>query len=164
MTASTTIRSASVADAERLTDLFHAMYTHYWGPGAPSRADIAEHISRDVLPSGCEVIIAECDERAVGLATFAVLYPGPGIGGQLTMKDLFVVGEVRGRGVGKALLSHLAKIVVERGCLRLDWTAETSNPEALDYYDRLGVQRVREKIYYRLDGEALKDWAGTAKT
>src|SRR3954469_16258664 len=131
MTASTTIRSASVADAERLTDLFHAMYTHYWGPGAPSRAAIAEHISRDVLPSGCEVIIAECDERAVGLATFAVLYPGPGIGGQLTMKDLFVRDEARGTGAGRALLQHLARLALTRGCLRLDWSAETDNSAAL---------------------------------
>jgi len=75
------------------------------------------------------------------------------------MKDLFVIAEERGGGVGKDLLSHLAKIGVARGCLRLDWTAESSNPEALAYYDRLGAARVAEKVYYRLDGDALRRWA-----
>jgi GNAT superfamily N-acetyltransferase len=164
MTGSTTIRSANAADLEALADLFHAMFVHYWDPGSPSRAELMRHIERDVLPSGCEIIIAERDGRAVGLATFAVLYPGPGLGGQLMLKDLFVIAAARGSGVGKDLLAHLAKIAVARGCLRLDWTAESDNPEALAYYDRLGATRVTEKVYYRLDGDALKDWAGAAKT
>ena len=161
MTAATTIRSATETDAEALTDLFHAMYIHYWGSGAPSRSDISRHIMRDILPSGCEIVIAERAGRAVGLATFAVLYPGPGLGGQLTMKDLFVVAEARTSGVGRDLLTHLAKTATARGCLRLDWTAESSNPEAIAYYDRLGAKRVDEKVYYRVDGELLKDWANS---
>ena len=159
MTAATTVRSATEADVETLTDLFHAMFVHYWGRETPGRSDITRHILHDVLPSGCEIVIAEREGRAMGLASFAVLYPGPGIGGQLTMKDLFVVAEARGSGVGKELLGHLAKIAVTRGCLRLDWTAESDNPEALAYYDRLGARRLVEKVYYRLDGEALKDRA-----
>jgi GNAT superfamily N-acetyltransferase len=145
MTAATTVRSATEADVEALTDLFHTMFVHYWGVGSPNRSDITRHVLRDVLPSGCEIIIAE---RA-----------GRGIGGQLTMKDLFVIAEARGSGVGKALLAYLAKIAVTRGCVRLDWTAESSNPDALAYYDRLGARRLVEKVYYRIDGDALKDWA-----
>ena len=158
MTAATTVRSATEGDIEALTDLFHAMFIHYWDGGAPCRADISRHILCDVLTSGCEIVIAERDGRAVGLASFAVLYPGPGIGGQLTMKDLFVIAETRGSGVGKALLGQLAKIAVARGCLRLDWTAETGNPQALAYYDRIGARRLVDKVYYRIDGEALKNW------
>jgi GNAT superfamily N-acetyltransferase len=159
MTATTTVRTATEADVEALGDLLHAMFVHYWDHETPSRPDIIRHLLRDVLPSGCEIVIAERDGRAVGLASFAVLYPGPGIGGQLTMKDLFVIAEARGNGVGKELLGHLARIALTRGCLRLDWTAESDNPEALAYYDRLGARRLVEKVYYRLDGEALKDRA-----
>jgi len=163
MTGSTTIRSATAADLEALADLFHAMFVHYWDPGSPSRAELARHIERDVLPSACEIVIAERDGQAVGLATFAVLYPGPGLGGQLMLKDLFVIATARGSGVGKDLLTHLAKTAIARGCLRLDWTAEASNPEALAYYDRLGATRVTEKVYYRLDGDLLKTMASASR-
>ena len=163
MTAATTVRSATEADAEILADLFHALFIHYWDAGTPSRSDITRHVRCDILPSGCEIVIAEREGRAVGLATFAVLYPGPGIGGQLTMKDLFVTAEARGSGAGRDLLAHLAKTAIERGCLRFDWTAENNNPEAIAYYDRLGAKRVDEKVYYRVDGELLKEWARGAK-
>jgi len=158
-----TIRLATAADAEALTDLFDAMCIHYWDSAAPRRAEIARHIVEDVLPSGCEIIIAERFGNAIGLATFAVLYPGPGLGGQMTMKDLFVIAEARGDGIGTALLTHLAKIALQRGCLRLDWTAEAGNPAALAYYDRLGARRVEEKVYYRLDGDALEKQAADSE-
>jgi ribosomal protein S18 acetylase RimI-like enzyme len=48
---------------------------------------------------------------------------------------------------------------VERGCVRFDWSAETDNPDALAFYDRLGAKRVAEKIYYRLEGEGLQQLA-----
>ena len=159
MTTTTTVRSATAADVEAITDLFHAMFVHYWGSGAPSRAEITRHVLHDVLPSGCEIVLAERAGRTIGLASFAVLYPGPGIGGQLTMKDLFVTAEARDRGVGRDLLAYLAKTAIARGCLRLDWTAESSNPEAIAYYDRLGAKRVDDKVYYRVDGELLTNWA-----
>jgi ribosomal protein S18 acetylase RimI-like enzyme len=52
-------------------------------------------------------------------------------------------------------MAFLARLALERGCGRFDWTAETDNPETLAFYDRLGARRVEEKVYYRFDGEAL---------
>jgi ribosomal protein S18 acetylase RimI-like enzyme len=57
------------------------------------------------------------------------------------------------------MLEYLARLAVSRGCVRLDWTAETSNPRALAFYDRLGARRVTEKIYFRVDGDMLQKWA-----
>jgi ribosomal protein S18 acetylase RimI-like enzyme len=159
MAASPTIRLANYDDAAALTHLIHAMMVHYWGAEAPDRAAVARHVTGDILPSGCEALLAERDGEAIAIATFAVLYPGPGLGGQLTMKDLFVMDAARGSGVGQALLTHLARLAVARGCLRLDWTTELDNPRALAFYDRLGARRVEEKVYYRIDGDALKAWA-----
>jgi GNAT superfamily N-acetyltransferase len=156
---SITVRPAGADDAAQLAELFHVLFVHYWGDAAPDPTEMARHVSRDVLPSGCEIAIAERDGRAVGLATFAVLYPGPGLGGEVTMKDLFVRDEARGTGAGRALLQYLARVALTRGCLRLDWTAETDNPAALAFYDRLGARRVTEKVYYRLDEDQLKRWA-----
>jgi ribosomal protein S18 acetylase RimI-like enzyme len=65
----------------------------------------------------------------------------------------------RGQGVGRALMGFLARLAVQRGCVRFDWTAETDNPEALAFYDRLGAGRVAEKVYYRFDGDRLRQLA-----
>jgi GNAT superfamily N-acetyltransferase len=130
MTASITIRLATKEDRESLSRLFHAIEVHYWGADAPTQEAVSAHVDRDILNSGCEMAIAECDGVAVGLTTFALLYPAPDLGGQLLMKDLFVTSDARGRGIGRALLEYLARLAVQRGCVRLDWTAETDNPRA----------------------------------
>jgi GNAT superfamily N-acetyltransferase len=151
------IRLAGAGDEAILAALFHAVDLHYWGAAAPSRETMAEHVRRNVVGArSCEIAIAELEGRPVGLATFAVLYPAPGPAGQLFMKDLFTLAEARGRGVGQALMGFLAGLALERGCTRFDWTAETDNPEALAFYDRLGARRVAEKIYYRFEGKALR--------
>jgi GNAT superfamily N-acetyltransferase len=154
------VRLATRADRETLVDLFHAIDVHYWGAAAPSRVAMARHVEEAVLAfRSCEIALAEREGRAVGLATFAVLYPAPGLGGQLFMKDLFALAEMRGRGVGRALMGFLTRLAVERGCVRFDWTAETVNLEALRFYDRLGAGRVAEKVYYRFEGETLHRFA-----
>ena len=150
------IRLAGPGDAAALTELFHAIDRHYWG-AAPTLAAMAEHVRQRVLSAtSCEIALAEIEGKAVGLATFAILYPAPGPSGQLLMKDLFTLATARGRGVGHALMTFLACLALERGCTRFDWTAETDNSEALAFYDRLGARRVEEKVYFRFDGEALK--------
>ena len=154
------VRLATRADRDELVRLFHAIDVHYWGKAAPSQAAMARHVDEAVLAyRSCEIAIAEQDGHAVGLATFAVLYPAPGPGGQLFMKDLFALAAARGQGVGHALMGFLARLAVERGCVRFDWTAESDNADALAFYDRLGAGRVMEKVYYRFDGERLRQLA-----
>ena len=151
------IRLAGPGDAAALAELFHAVDRHYWASAAPSPAAMVEHVRQRVLgAAACEIALAMLDGEAVGLATFAILYPAPGPSGQLFMKDLFTLAAARGRGVGHALMAFLARLALERGCGRFDWTAETDNPEALAFYDRLDARRVEEKVYFRVDGEALK--------
>jgi GNAT superfamily N-acetyltransferase len=143
-------------DAAALTELFLAIDRHYWGT-APTLTAMAEHVRQRVLSAtSCQIALAEIEGKAVGLATFAILYPAPGPSGQLFMKDLFTLAAARDRGVGHALMAYLARLALERGCGRFDWTAETDNAEALAFYDRLGARRVQEKVYFRFDGEALK--------
>ena len=155
------VKLATPADGEALVDLFHAMDVHYWGAAAPSRAAMARHIEGLLPFRSCEIAVARQDDRPVGLATFAVLYPAPGLGGQLFMKDLFTIAQVRGQGIGRMIMRFLARLAVERGCVRFDWTAETDNPDALGFYDRLGARRVTEKVYYRFGGEELRKLAAS---
>jgi len=156
-----TCRLATAADQAAVTELFHLNDRHYWGDKAASREAMAAHVRGQVLAehANIEILLAESDGKAVGFATFAVLHPAPDLGGQFFLKDLFVPEELRGDGIGLILLREIAKLAGARGCVRLDWTAEDYNTRALAFYDRLGARRVTEKIYYRFDGEALKDFA-----
>lgn len=65
----------------------------------------------------------------------------------------------RGHGVGKALLAHLARLALARGCPRLDWAVLDWNAPALGFYRGLGAQPLREWQLYRLSGAALGELA-----
>jgi GNAT superfamily N-acetyltransferase len=118
-------------------------------------------------PRPCaEVVLAELGGEAVGFALFIHIYYSflgrPG----LYLEDLFVLPEARGRGVGRRLLAHLARLAVERGCGRLDWTVLDWNEPAIGFYRRLGAWPLDEWTRYRLDGadlERLADEAGTER-
>jgi GNAT superfamily N-acetyltransferase len=79
------------------------------------------------------------------------------------LEDLFVRREARGTGSGRALLSALAGICVERGYQRLDWWVLHWNP-ARDFYAAIGATAMDEWIPYRLEGEPLRALAGTDVT
>jgi GNAT superfamily N-acetyltransferase len=102
-----------------------------------------------------EVVLAEEDGLAVGFAlffhNFSTFLGRPGI----YLEDLFVLPEHRGRGIGRTLLAHLARLAVERGCGRLEWAVLDWNREAIGFYERLGARPLSEWTVYRLTGEAL---------
>lgn len=102
-----------------------------------------------------ETLIAEDAGKPIGFAlffhTFSTFLGRPG----LYLEDLFVVPERRGSGVGRALLSGLARIALERGCGRLEWAVLKWNVEAIKFYERLGARPNSEWTVYRLAGEAL---------
>jgi GNAT superfamily N-acetyltransferase len=73
----------------------------------------------------------------------------------LYLEDLFVRPEVRGRGFGKALLLHLAKLAHARGCGRMEWSVLDWNQPAIEFYESLGARRMKEWQICRLTGAAL---------
>ena len=75
------------------------------------------------------------------------------------MKDLFTSAAVRGQGVGKSLMRFIAAFAVEHGFTRFDWTAETTNPKAAEFYLSLGASFIKEKQYFRLDHQRLAAFA-----
>jgi GNAT superfamily N-acetyltransferase len=102
-----------------------------------------------------EAVMAEDDGEPIGFAlffhSFSTFLARPG----LYLEDLFVLPAHRGRGVGRALLSHLARLALERGCGRLEWSVLDWNKDAIRFYERLGAHPSSEWTVYRLDGEAL---------
>ena len=107
-----------------------------------------------------EVIFAVCDGKEVGFAlffhNFSTFLGRAGI----YLEDLFVLPEYRGRGFGKGLLQMLAKIAVERGCGRLEWSCLDWNKPSIDFYLSLGAVPMDEWTVYRMTGDILKEFAG----
>lgn len=73
----------------------------------------------------------------------------------LYLEDLFVEPEHRGRGYGKALLIHLARIAVERGCGRFEWSVLDWNVDAQAFYESLGAVVMPDWRITRVSGDAL---------
>lgn len=74
----------------------------------------------------------------------------------LYLEDLFVKPEFRGRGIGKALLLHLAAIARDRGCGRMEWAVLDWNTPAMEFYRALGASMMEDWKVCRLAGPALE--------
>ena len=111
-----------------------------------------------------EAVVATSDGEPVGFAlyypTYSTILGRPG----LHLEDLYVAAEHRGAGLGEALLRHLARTAVERGCGRLEWWVLRTNEPALRFYRRLHARGLDEIEVLRLDGEPLRALAaGTSR-
>lgn len=104
-----------------------------------------------------EVLFALADGKEVGIALFFHNFSTFLGRGGIYLEDLFVLPEYRGRGYGKGLLKKLAKIAVERGCGRLEWSCLDWNQPSIDFYLSLGAKRMDEWTVYRLAGETLQE-------
>ncbi len=74
----------------------------------------------------------------------------------LYLEDLFVRAGWRGRGLGTRILAYLARLAVERGCGRLEWSVLDWNEPALRFYRSLGATAMSDWTVQRLDGDALR--------
>ena len=101
------------------------------------------------------VEMAEWDGAPAGFALWFFNYSTwegrPGI----YLEDLFVRPAFRGRGIGKALLVHLARRAVEDECGRFQWQVLDWNAPAIGFYETLGAKALKEWITMRVSGEAI---------
>jgi GNAT superfamily N-acetyltransferase len=106
-----------------------------------------------------EVLLAEDEGRVVGFAlffhNFSTFLGRPGI----YLEDLFIEPECRGKGHGRALLSALARMTVERGCGRLEWAVLNWNEPAIQFYKKLGAEPMNDWTVFRLAEDALQRMA-----
>ena len=134
----------ALADYERLSHEVEA-----------NEVSLAATLFPDHGRPAAECLLAYVDAEPAGIAIFFTNYSTflakPG----LYLEDLFVFPELRGRGVGKALLLHLAKLANARGYGRMEWTVLDWNTSAIEFYESLGARRLREWQICRLTGSAL---------
>jgi GNAT superfamily N-acetyltransferase len=149
------VRAAAPSDVEQIYSFIVELAQY---ERAPEQVEGTPELLAEALfganPSA-EALIAEIEGETVGFAvfhgTFSTWQCRPGI----WLEDLYVPPEHRRTGVGGVLLSHLARLTVERGCTRLEWNALDWNTPALNFYARLGAERLSDWELHRLDGAAL---------
>jgi GNAT superfamily N-acetyltransferase len=117
-----------------------------------------EELLRDTLFGGrrvAEVLIAYLGDEPAGFAlffhNFSTFLGRPGI----YLEDLFVEPAQRGQGIGKALLTEIAKIARERNCGRLEWAVLNWNRPAIDFYRGLGAVPLDDWTLFRVTGKVL---------
>ncbi|MEY2601056.1 MAG: hypothetical protein QOJ36_375 [Verrucomicrobiota bacterium] len=150
-----TIRPARVADVPVILELIRALATY---ERAPNEVTATGKGLTEVLfgeKPAAEVLLAFENETAVGFAVFFYNFSTwlgrPGI----YLEDLFVRPEDRGKGYGRALLIHLAKIARERGCGRMEWAVLNWNEPAIEFYRKLGAKPMDEWTVFRLTRDGI---------
>jgi GNAT superfamily N-acetyltransferase len=158
-----TIRPATPADVPLVLRLIHELadYEKLAHEVSATEADLHESLfgPRPII----EVLIAEAEGDAAGYALCFHNYSTFLCKRGLYLEDLFVRPPFRGRGIGKMLLSRLAKLAVERGCVRLEWAVLDWNEPAIAFYRSLGARPLEDWTVFRVTGDALQRLATTGR-
>ena len=155
------IRAATREDIPTILQLIRDLAEY---ERAPNEVKATEEQLLDVLfgERPCaEVALGFENDAPVGFAVFfqnfSTWLGRPG----LYLEDLFVKPEERGKGYGRALLVHLAKIARERGCGRMEWAVLDWNEPAIEFYRALGAVPMEEWTVFRLTGEGITNLASS---
>jgi GNAT superfamily N-acetyltransferase len=150
------LRRALPSDVPVILQLVRELAEYERAPGevVASEADLL----RDGFGAGPPrffVELAECDGQVAGFALWFFNYSTWQGRAGLYLEDLFVRPALRGRGIGKALLVHLARTAVAEGCGRFVWQVLDWNAPAIAFYEALGARPLREWVTMRVTDEAL---------
>ena len=136
-----------LAEFEKLTHLLQVtpekLRPHLFGPKPAAEAFVAE--------ANGEVVAF-----ALFFTNFSTFLGQPGI----YLEDLFVTPTHRGLGIGEAMLTRLAKLAVERGCGRFEWSVLDWNEHAIRFYERMGATVMPDWRICRIAGDALESFRG----
>ncbi len=158
----TLIRPARPEDAGEIVRLVRALAVYENEP-----VETVKMTEVDVLRDGFseprrfEVLLAEHEGEAVGFALYFHNYSTWEGRAGIYIEDLFVEEHARGLGLGRALVTEIARIAKRRGCPRIDLWVLGWNPTR-DFYHRIGINQMSEWLPYRMvepDISALADGA-----
>jgi GNAT superfamily N-acetyltransferase len=117
-----------------------------------------ENIARYVFgaPPLAFVVMADWAKQPAGFALWFYNFSTWEGRPVLYLEDLFVRPSFRGKGIGRALLKHLAAVALQKGCTRYVWQVLDWNTPSLDFYQAMGARVLREWLTCRVEGEALR--------
>jgi ribosomal protein S18 acetylase RimI-like enzyme len=147
---------------ESMVDLLCELHRFYNAESTVPREVVRAHLIENLLAaeSPLRLVVASHDGRKViGFAAIALLYslvePTAEKRRQCVLKELYVCADQRSRGVGRALVSWVARHAVESGCCRIDWPVNVSNDRGIAFYESLGAKQVVERLSYRLSEPSM---------
>ena len=159
MTDNLTIRAALAEDVPLVLEFVKALAEYEKLSDRVTATTATLHDSLFGAHPGAEVMLAFAGEAPVGFAVFCHNFSTfLGVKG-LWLEDIFVKPQFRGRGYGKALLLHAARIAHDRGCGRFEWAVLDWNTPAWAFYKSLGAVPLDDWTMFRVTGDALKQLA-----
>jgi GNAT superfamily N-acetyltransferase len=108
-----------------------------------------------------EALIVERGGEAVGYAIFFTTFSSFECRSGVWIEDLYVRPDRRRDGIGRAVMEHIAALALERGHVRLEWTALDWNEPALRFYEKLGATRLGDWVTHRLDAGGMRRLSGS---
>ena len=156
-----TIRPATPADVPTILALVIELAVYEKQPDAVG-ATVASLTDALFGPKAvAECLIAESDGAVAGIALFFTNFSTWSGKPGLYLEDLYVTPAARGSGTGTALLAHLARLAVERGYARVEWSVLDWNAPAIGFYESIGARPQSEWTVYRLQGDVLAKLAAS---
>ena len=153
------IREAKAEDVGTILKLIRGLAEYEKAPEAVEATE--EDLLRDGFshPPRFQCALAEWDGEPVGFALYFYNYSTWKGRHGIFLEDLFVYPEYRGKGIGKGLLLHVARIAAAQNCGRYEWLVLDWNTPAIEFYESLGGKRMKEWLPVRVEGKALQELA-----
>lgn len=151
-----TIRPATLNDVKSLLTLIRELATY------EKKRQKAIVSDADLLRDGFgpqpkfRALLAEWDGQAAGYASFFYFYSTFQGRGALFLEDLFVLEQLRGKGIGKALLKAVVKLALDEGCFGLRWEVLDWNRPAIEFYEKLGATFLHERKVAAFDEDTMR--------
>lgn len=154
-----TIRKARIEDMEQVLNLVQELADFEKEP------DAVEVTKDDLVKDGFgeqkmfQCFVAETEKGIVGIA---LVYPRYSTwkGPVIHLEDLIVSENMRGTGLGTALLDQVVKYGTELGVKRISWEVLDWNEPAIDFYEKKGANVLRDWDVVHLDEEGIKNYLG----
>lgn len=149
------IRPATEADMELLFGLILELAEYE--KLADAVAGDPEVLRRTLFEQrGAEALIVELDGESIGYAIFFTTFSSFECRSGVWIEDVYVRPDKRRDGIGRTVMEHLAALALERGHVRLEWTALDWNEPALRFYEKLGATQLGDWVTHRLDVDGMR--------